>query len=53
MQFSGSRSPLLILVSYMYVNYADCGTALQDQPGQFDSSGIIRGVYISTLCKFC
>ena len=22
MQFSGSRSPLLILVSYMYVNYS-------------------------------
>ena len=27
MQFSGSRSPLLILVLYMYVNYVDCGTA--------------------------
>ena len=28
MQFSGSRSPLLILVLYMYVNYVDCGTAV-------------------------
>ena len=27
MQFSGSRSPLLILVLYMDVNYVDCRTA--------------------------
>ena len=28
MQFSSSRSPLLILFSYMYVNYVDCGTVV-------------------------
>ena len=57
--YSGSRSPLLSLVSYMYVNYVDCGTAglrhcgSKDQQGQFDSSVIFRDVYINILCKLC
>ena len=56
-QFSGPRSPLLILVSYMYINYVDCVTAVartnKVNTNAFDASGIFRDVDISMLCKLC
>ena len=57
MQFSGWRSPLLILVLYMYVNYVNCGTAAAGtnkvNTNVFDASGIFRGVYkhVIKLCR--
>ena len=57
MQFSGSRSPLLILALYMYVNYVDCGTAVamtnKVNTNTFDASSIFHDVYINILCKLC
>ena len=57
MQFSGSRSPLLILVSSMYVNYVDCGTVVartnKVNTNVVDASGMFRDVYIAISCKLC
>jgi len=41
----------------MYVNYVDCGTAVERtnevNTSAFDASGIFRDVYIMILCKLC
>ena len=44
-----------MLVSYMYVNYVDCGSKdqLKVNINVFDASGIFRDVYIMILCKLC
>ena len=50
-------SPLLILVSYMLINYVDCVTEVartnKVNTNAFDASGIFRDVYINMLCKLC
>ena len=54
---SGSRSPLLILLLYIDVNYVDCGTAVamtnKVNTNAFDASSIFHDVYINILCKLC
>ena len=44
-------------VSYTYVNYVDCGTAVartnKVNTNAFDESSIFRDVYINILCKLC
>ena len=44
-----------MLVSYMYVNYVNCGSKdqLKVNINVFDASGIFRDVYIRLLCKLC
>ena len=50
MQFSGSRRPLLILVSSMYLNYVDCGTVVA-RTNKVNTNAV--DVYINILCKLC
>ena len=51
MQFSGSRSPLLILVLYMYINYVDCGTAGKHELGLAESTGVDWDSFCREVCE--